>query len=84
MPKSLESKINSSSDRDREAAFLSMSGMRKVDIAKMLDISTERLRQLLARYWRSCEAIKKFPYKADRYDHPNTDIIKSIYEEKSR
>ena len=80
MPKSLETKASGGSDRENHMAFLRMSKVRVTDIAKLYGLTPERVRVIIKRYERRCEAIKKLPYKADPYDHPNIDVIKALYE----
>ena len=80
MPKSLEAKANSGTDRDEHVAFLRMSKVRVKDIAKIYDISPDRVRVLIKRYERRCEALKQCPFKELRSDHPNIDVIKALYE----
>jgi hypothetical protein len=82
MPKSLEKQASGGWGRELHIAFLKMSGVKTVDIAKLYGLSSARVYGILKRYWRRCEAIRKCPSIEYRSEHPNIDIIKSLYEDK--
>ena len=68
--------------RYTEIAYLRMSGLTYREIGEKYDLSPERIRQMVLKYFRRCKSASEKPYQADRYDHPNIGIIKSLYEDK--
>jgi hypothetical protein len=65
-----------------EIAYLRMSGLTYREIGEKYDLSPERIRQIILKYFRRCKSTAEKPYTAEPSEHPNIDIIKSIYEDK--
>ena len=68
--------------RYTEIAYLRMSGLTYREIGEKYDLSPERIRQMVLKYFRRCKSASEKPYTAERREHPNIDIIRSIYEGK--
>lgn len=63
-----------------EIAYLRMSGLTYREIGEKYNLSGCRIQQIVAKYFRRCKSESKKPYQAERYEHPNIDIIKALYE----
>jgi hypothetical protein len=57
-----------------------MSGLTYREIGEKYDLSPERIRQMVLKYFRRCKSAAEKPYTAEPSEHPNIDIIKALYE----
>jgi len=72
--------------RETEMAYLRMSGLTYREIGEKYNLSDDRARQIVLKYFRRCRYAAEKPYQIDqeeRREHPNIDIIKSLYEGKN-
>lgn len=67
--------------RETEMAYLRMEGLTYREIGEKYNLSGVRIQQIVKKYFRRCKSTAKKPYTAEPSEHPNIDIIKSIYEE---
>ena len=66
--------------RETEMAYLRMSGLTYREIGEKYNLSDDRARQIVLKYFRRCKSASEKPYTAEPSEHPNIDIIKSLYE----
>lgn len=67
--------------RETEMSYLRMSGLTYREIGEKYNLSDDRARYIVNRYWKRCRYAAEKPYTAEPSEHPNIDIIKSLYEE---